>query len=87
MASYKGISFSSELNCSLENFKKMFASNKFFLEIPHLERDAELKKVWKQVNKENGNAVPTISKSKKTKSAKVSETNIQDNKEGKEIHS
>lgn len=70
MYQYKGISFAKELNCSLANFKKMFASNKHFLGVPHLDRDAELEKVWKAVMKFNGNDTKPNRKSKSTTTKK-----------------
>lgn len=45
---------------SFANFKKLFASNRFFLEVPNTEREAELKKIHKKL---------------KSKSARVSKTN------------
>ena len=61
MATYKGITFAEEhRNISFADFKKMFASNRFFLEVPHTEREAELKRVHKKI---------------KPKSASVSKTN------------
>ena len=68
---YKGISFAKDLNVSLADFKKMFASNRVFKDIPHLERDAELEKVYKAVMKHNGFYTP-ISKKSRTDKAKSS---------------
>jgi hypothetical protein len=63
VAIYKGITFAEEhRNVSFADFKKMFASNRFFLEVPHTEREAELKRVHKKI---------------KPKSASVSKSNKQ----------
>jgi hypothetical protein len=63
VATYKGITFAEEhRNVSFADFKKMFASNRFFLEVPHTEREAELKRVHKRI---------------KSKSASVSKSNKQ----------
>ena len=72
MYSYKGISFAKDLNVSLAEFKEMFASNRVFKEVPHLDRDAELEKVHKEVMQHNGfdTSVSEKSKSDKTKSSK-----------------
>jgi len=69
---YGKINFSLELNCSLEEFKKMFGSHKEFKAIPHLDRDKELEKVWKAVLKHNGfsTRVSSNSKGNKTESSK-----------------
>lgn len=69
---YKGIKFSKDLNVSLEDFKKMFASNRVFKAIPNKERDAELEKVWKSVKKHNGfdTRVSTDSEGDKPKRSK-----------------
>tara|TARA_R110002072_G_scaffold240489_2_gene399061 strand:+ start:734 stop:952 length:219 start_codon:yes stop_codon:yes gene_type:complete len=65
MATYKGITFAEEhRNVSFADFKKMFASNRFFLEVPHTEREAELKRVHKKIKP-------------KPKSANISESNKQ----------
>ena len=50
---YKGISFAKDINLSLAEFKEAFASHEVFKLIPHKERDAELTKVYKSVNKHN----------------------------------
>jgi hypothetical protein len=63
VATYKGITFAEEhRNVPFADFKKMFASNRFFLEVPHTEREAELKRVHKKI---------------KPKSASVSKSNKQ----------
>tara|TARA_R110002153_G_scaffold201868_1_gene355096 strand:- start:209 stop:427 length:219 start_codon:yes stop_codon:yes gene_type:complete len=63
VAAYKGITFAEEhRNAPFADFKKMFASNRFFLEVPHTEREAELKRVHKKI---------------KPKSASVSKSNKQ----------
>ena len=67
MYSYNGTDFSKELNCSLEDFERDYADNPSFRDIPHTERPAELKKVWKAVMKENGNSISTSRKSVKPK--------------------
>ena len=65
MAAYKGITFAEEhRNAPFADFKKMFASNRFFLEVPHTEREAELKRVHKKIKP-------------KPKSASISESNKQ----------
>jgi hypothetical protein len=64
VAIYKGITFAEEhRNVSFADFKKMFASNRFFLEVPHTEREAELKRVHKKIKPKPKSA--SVSKSNK----------------------
>tara|TARA_R110002096_G_scaffold36129_3_gene101303 strand:+ start:2221 stop:2442 length:222 start_codon:yes stop_codon:yes gene_type:complete len=69
MYRYKGISFAKGFKMSLANFKKTYASDSSFLEVPHLERDAELERVWNEVSKKNGNNIKSNKKSRSTEAA------------------
>lgn len=72
---YKGISFASDRNWSLAEFKKEFEHTSAFKVIPHKERDKELKRVCDLVNKHNKkHELPTTSKKSESDKAKSSKT-------------
>ena len=67
MAIYKGITFAEEhRNVPFADFKKMFASNRFFLEVPHTEREAELKRVHKKIKPKSASVSKSNKQLKKT---------------------
>jgi hypothetical protein len=64
---YKGIVFAKDYNKSLAEFEKDFGTNHIFNEIPHLERPAEIKKVYNELIKHNGKFLDSSNKSEKHK--------------------
>ena len=65
MITYKGITFAeAHRDVSFADFKKMFASNRFFLEVPHTKREAELKRVHKKIKPKSASVSKSISKRK-----------------------
>lgn len=67
MFRYKGIVFAKDYKKSLAEFKKDFGSNHIFKEIPSLERDRELEKVYDKLMKHNGELPSSPRKSKAAK--------------------
>lgn len=65
MDNYKGIVFAKGYNRSFAEFKEEFASTHIFKEVPHKQREAELKKAYKIAT--NGNISTGSKQSKKTK--------------------
>lgn len=67
---YKGIRFAKDYNKSFADFKNEFGSTHIFKEIPHLERDKELRKVYDGLIKHNGKLSDSTKKSKGNKASK-----------------
>ena len=64
---YKGITFAKDYNKSFADFEKDFGQNHNFNDIPHLERPAEIKKVYNELIKHNGKFLDSSNKSEKHK--------------------
>ena len=71
MNTYKGITFAKEhRDMPFADFKKLFASNRCFLEVPHEEREAELKKVHSRIKTKSASIYKSKTKSKKSNKTK-----------------
>ena len=72
MNTYKGITFAKEhRDMPFADFKKLFASNRYFLEVPENKREAELIKVHSRIKPKSAGifkSIPKRKKSNKTKS-------------------
>lgn len=66
MPVYKGITFPDDFNMSFGDFKDSFSSIELFKNVPHKQRDEELKKAHKIAISKNGNTSGEIKKSKES---------------------
>ena len=82
---YKGITFAEGIKTPFADFKKLYASTEAFKSIPHKKREAEMKRVYKELQAHTSKQLKEASKNvaqgaKEDKNVNTSSTSNSSNK-------